>query len=322
MNRRDLLSRIAAAGGLGALGLPARAVANYPNKPVKVVVAFTAGGGTDLVARALTPGLGEAFGQAFVIDNKPGASTLIGSEYVAKAAPDGHTLLVTSVPLVTNPWLMKKMPFDTAKAFAPVSLMVQSPFIMVVPPGSPIQSLKDVVEQARGGKLSFSSTGSGTADHLAMELFCLQSGVRMVHVPYKGTGPALADVMGGHIDLMFANVVGAAPLLKAGKLRAVAASTAQRSSLLPEVKTVAELSGKPFDVSAWTGMLAPAGTDPAIVAALSSELRKILRAESMRDFLVTNGAEPVANTPAEYASFIEREMKTWGKIIQTAGIST
>jgi tripartite-type tricarboxylate transporter receptor subunit TctC len=326
MNRRDMLARLAATGAAAAtaMALPARAAINgYPTKPVKVVVPFTAGGGTDLVARALTPGFTEVFGQSFIVENKPGASTVIGSEYVAKSAPDGHTLLLTSVPLATNPWLMKNLPFDTAKAFAPISLVVQSPFIMVVPPASPIASLDDLVARAKGGsKLSFGSTGSGTADHLAMELFCLQSGISIVHVAYKGTGPALADVMGGHVDLMFANVVGAAPLLKAGKLRALAASTAHRSALLPEVKTVKELSGKPFDVSAWTGLLAPAGTDPAIVASLGAELKKTLAVPATRDFLVANGADPVGSTPAEFTAFIAREMETWGKIIKTANITT
>jgi len=207
------------------------------------------------------------------------------------------------------------------KAFAPISLAVQSPFIMVVSPTSPMRSMADVVSLAKTKPLAFASTGSGTADHLSMELLCQLSGLTMTHVPYKGTGPALADVMGGHVDLMFANVVAAASLVKSGKLRALAASTARRSPSLPEVRTVSELIGKPFDVSAWTGMLAPAGTDPAIVELLSNEVRKALQTSAARDALVTNGAEPVGTTPAQFQAFITREMQTWGEMISKAGIT-
>jgi tripartite-type tricarboxylate transporter receptor subunit TctC len=321
-NRRETLrylsaTALAATAGFGGL---ARA-ANFPTRSIRMVVPFPPGGSTDLVARAIAPRLAESFGQAVVIDNKPGASTVIASDIVAKAPPDGHTVLLTSVPLVTNPWLMKAMPFETAQAFAPIGMVVQSPFIMVVAAASPITSWADLVARAKTEKLSFASTGSGTADHLAMELFCLQNGISMVHVPYKGTGPALTDVMGGHVHLMFGNVVGAAPLLKSGKLRALAASTAQRSPLLPEVRTVAELTEKSFDVSAWTGLLAPAGTDPAIVDTFSKELQKLLKVPATRDLLVSNGTDPVGSSPAEFQAFITREMATWGRIIRTAGIT-
>jgi tripartite-type tricarboxylate transporter receptor subunit TctC len=301
--------------------MPARAASPYPTRQVKVIVPFTAGGGTDAVARALTTGLSESLGQSFYVENKPGASTVIGSEFVAKATPDGYTLLIASVPHVTNPWLMKSLPFDTVKAFAPISLAVQSPFIMVVSPTSPMQSMADAIALARTKPLAFASTGSGTADHLSMELLCQLSGLKMTHVPYKGTGPALADVMGGHVDMMFANVVAAASLVKAGKLRALATSTARRSPSLPDVRTVSEMTGKPFDVSAWTGMLAPAGTDPAIVELLSNEVRKALQTNAARDALVTNGAEPVGTTPAQFQAFITREMQTWGEMISKAGIT-
>ncbi len=320
MIRREFIATLAGACAAAALP-PARAAAPYPSRQVRVVVPFTAGGGTDVVARAIAMGLSESMGQSFFVDNKPGASNLIGSELVAKAAPDGYTLLVASVPHATNPWMMKTMPFDTAKAFAPIGLAVQSPFIMVASSSSSIQSFDDALAAARSKRLSFASTGSGTADHLSMELLALQSGVTMTHVPYKGTGPALADLMGGHVDLMFANVVAAAPLVKSGKLRALAASTARRSPSLPEVRTVSEATGKPFDVSAWTGVLAPAGTEPAIVERLSNEVRKALQTRATREALTINGAEPVGSTPAEFQAFIAREMKTWGEIIAKAGIT-
>lgn len=322
MNRRELITALAGACSTGLLGaMPSHAASPYPNRQVRVVVPFTAGGGTDVVARAIAAGMSESMGQTFYVDNKPGASTVIGSEYVAKSAPDGYTLLVASVPHATNPSMMKNLPFDTVKAFAPVSLAVQSPFIMVTSTTSSIHSMDEALAQAKARRLSFASTGSGTADHLSMELLALQSGVSMTHVPYKGTGPALADVMGGHVDLMFANVVAAGPLVKSGKLRALAASTAKRSASLAEVRTVGEISGKPFDVSAWTGVLAPAGTDAAVVERLSAEVRKALQTNATRVALVTNGAEPVGSTPAQFQAFIAREMQTWSAIIAKAGIT-
>lgn len=320
MKRRDTLAYLSAAG-LVALAKPARAANTYPAKPVKFVVPFPPGGSTDMVARAFAPRLAEAIGQPVLIDNKAGASTVIASDYVAKSAADGYTLLLTSVPLVTNPWLMRTLPFDTAQAFSPISLLVQSPFILVVQAASPIRSLNDLMTRAKSEKLTFASTGSGTADHLAMELFCFQAGISMVHVAYKGTGPALTDVMGGHVDLMFGNVVGAAPLIKSGKLRALATSTAQRSPLLPDVRTVAELIAKPFDVSAWTGLLAPAGTDPSVVGLISNELLNILKVSAMRELLIASGTDPVGSTPGEFNSFLVREMATWGKIIRSASIT-
>lgn len=324
MKRRDALHCLARSGlatsGLALLPGLAHS-ASFATRPLRMLVPFPPGGSTDLVARAIAPRLAEALGQPVVIDNKPGASTVIASEQVAKAAPDGHTLLLTSVPLVTNPWLIKAMPYETPQAFAPVGMVVQSPFILAVAAASPLTSWNDLMAKAKAEKLTFASTGSGTADHLAMELLCQQAGLTMVHVPYKGTGPALTDVMGGHVDVMFGNVVGVAPLVKTGKLRALATSTAQRSALLPEVRTVAELGGKPFDVSAWTGLLAPAGTDPAIVAQINAELQKILKAPATRDLLIANGTEPMGSTPADFQAFITRELATWGRIIRSAGIT-
>jgi len=293
----------------------------YPSKPITLINPYAVGGPADLLGRALAKNLGEQLGRNVIVENKAGGGASIGAAFVAKAAPDGYTLLIASVPHVTNPWLMKSLPFDTMKAFAPISLAVQSPFIMVVSPTSPMQSMADAIALARTKPLAFASTGSGTADHLSMELLCQLSGLKMTHVPYKGTGPALADVMGGHVDMMFANVVAAASLVKAGKLRALATSTARRSPSLPDVRTVSEMTGKPFDVSAWTGMLAPAGTDPAIVELLSNEVRKALQTNAARDALVTNGAEPVGTTPAQFQAFITREMQTWGEMISKAGIT-
>ena len=320
MKRRQVITSIAGLGLAGAVPI-VRAAESYPSRPVRVVVPFTAGGGTDVVARAVSAGLSESMGQSFYVDNKPGASTIIGSEFVAKAPGDGYTLLIASVPHVTNPSMMKSMPYETVRAFAPISLIMQSPFILVVSANSPIRSLADALAMARTKPLAFASTGSGTADHLAMELLALQSGVSLTHAPYKGTGPALADVAGGHVDMMFANVVAAAPLARAGKLRALATSTQRRSPSLPEVPTVAEVTGKPFDVSAWAGLLAPGATAGSIVERLGAAVRKALETPATREALVSNGAEPVGSTPAEFGTFIAREMGTLSGIIKKAGIT-
>ncbi|RTZ41651.1 tripartite tricarboxylate transporter substrate binding protein [Candidimonas sp. SYP-B2681] len=319
MDRRSFL-HAAGAGGVMLLGARATAAEAYPAKPVTVVVAFAPGGGTDTLARALSTSLARALGQSVVVENKPGASTVIGADYVAKSKPDGYTLLVTSAPHVSNPSLMKKMPFDTVKDFSPVCLAAKSPFVLVVKPDSPIKSLDDLAKEAKKRQLTFGSSGNGTNDHLSTELLSATYGVSMTHVPYKGTGPALIDLMGGHIDLMFANIVGAAPLVRAGKLRAIAVTTAQRSTLMPELPTVQHVTGKPFDVSAWTGILAPAGTNPAIIERLNNDIRASLQVQAVKDVMTTNGADIVGSTAAEFQDFIVSEIEKWGVIIKAAGI--
>ena len=288
---------------------------------MKIVVVFPPGGGTDAVSRHIANAMAESMKQSVIVENKPGGSTSIGSDHVAKSAPDGYTLLVTSVPLVTNPSLQKNLPYDTVKAFAPICRAVDSPFVLAVAPSSPIQSLKDLAALGSTRKLTFGSAGNGTADHLGMELLAIQQGVPMVHAAYKGSAPAMADLMGGHIDLMFANAVAVAPHLKAGKLRGIAVSSAKRSFLLPDMPTLQELGGKPFDVTAWTGFLAPAGTDPAIVELLSAEIRKALQVSSVREFVLKGGGDPVATTPADFSAFIEREIPIWADIVRQAKLA-
>jgi tripartite-type tricarboxylate transporter receptor subunit TctC len=284
-----------------------------------MIVAFAPGGGTDMLARAVAKQLTVSLAQSIIVENKPGAATVIGAEYVARAKPDGYTLLVTSAPHVSNPSLVP-LPFDTLTAFAPVCLAAQSPFVFVVRPDSPIHSLDDLVSLSKTKKLTFGSSGNGTNDHLATELLSIMYGISMVHVPYKGTGPAMLDLLGGHIDLMLGNIVGAAPFLQSGKLRAIAVTTKHRAALLPDVPTLAELSGKPFDVSAWTGILAPAGTDPQIVAQLNREILKALDTTAVKEVLATNGAEAVGGSPADFQNFIASEIPKWAEIIQRAGI--
>ncbi|HEY9280927.1 MAG TPA: tripartite tricarboxylate transporter substrate binding protein [Eoetvoesiella sp.] len=318
MDRRLFLQAMAVGSSLTAFR--ANAASTYPAKPITVVVAFSPGGGTDTLARALSVPLSATLKQTVIVENKPGAATVIGAEYVAKSKPDGYTLLVTSAPHVSNPSLMDKLPFDTVKDFAPVCLAAQSPFVLVVRADSPIKTLDDLVKRAKTEKLFYGSSGNGTNDHLSTELLSDIYGISMVHAPYKGTGPALLDLMGGHIDLMIGNIVGAAPLVRSGKLRAIAVTTAKRSSLMPELPTLQELSGKPFDVSAWTGILAPAGTDPAIVKRLNKDIRASLANEKVKEVMTTNGADIVGSTPEEFQQFIVSEIQKWGTIIKAAGI--
>lgn len=318
MNRRNFVQGLVLAGtGLASMKVSA---SNYPNRAVTFVVAFSTGGGTDTLARALAVPLAKSLGQSVIVENKPGGSTVIGADYVAKSQPDGYTLLVTSAPHVSNPSLMSNMPFDTVKAFAPICLAARSPFVLVVKPDSPLRSIDDLVATAKKKTLFYGSSGNGTNDHLSTELLSNIYGVSMVHAPYKGTGPALLDLMGGHIDLMFANIVGAAPLVRSGKLRAIAVTTAQRSGLMPELPTLQELSGQPFDVSAWTGILAPAGTDPAIVNRLNQDIRAGLRDPKVIEVMKTNGADIVGSTPDEFQKFIVDEIEKWGAIIKAADI--
>lgn len=318
MDRRRFL-QTAVAGGAMATGLRSYAGQAFPSRPITMVVAYSPGGGTDTLTRALSKPLSKALGQSVVVENKAGASEIIASEYVVGAKPDGYTLLVCSVPHVTNPSL-RKLPYDTVNDFSAVCLAAQSPFILVVKPDSPIKSLEDLVSLAKTKELSFASSGVGTADHMSTELFCYMTGISMNHVPYKGTGPGLVDVMGGHVDLYFANIVGAAPLVKSGKLRAIAATTAKRSSLLPQLPTVQEFVGKPFDVSAWTGILAPGGTPPEILDTLSKAINSSLQDDSVMSVMATYGAEIVANSPAEFQRFIVGEVNKWAEVITATDI--
>ena len=319
MERRKFLKTIAAGSALAGIGTASAAPA-YPVRPVTLVVAFSTGGGTDTLARAIAVPLGEKLGQTVIVENKPGAGAVIGSDYVAKSRPDGYTLLVASAPHVTNPSLVEKMPFDTVKAFAPVCLAAQSPFVVVVRADSPVRSIDDLVAQAKKRSLTYGSSGNGTNDHLSTELLSKIYDISMVHVPYKGTGPALLDLMGGHIDVMFANIVGAAQMVRNGKLRAIAVTSAKRSSLMPDVPSIQEITGKPFDVTAWTGILAPAGTDPEIVTRLNRDIRAALQDPKVKETLAGAGADIVGNSPQEFQQFIVSDIAKWAAVIKAANI--
>ena len=307
---------------LACMALPASAQP-YPNKPVRLIVTFAAGGGTDLAARAVAPKLSEALGQPVVIENRAGANGAVGAEATAKAAPDGYTLMVGAAgTLAVAPHLNSKMPFDTFKDFAPVSLLATSPFVVTVNPGVKAESLRDLLALAKAqpGKLSFGSSGTGGAPQLAGELFKAQAGVDMLHVPYKGLGPALTDLLGGQIQIVFADVGLVTANLKAGKLRGLAITSAARSVVLPDLPTVAEAGVPGYAAGTWYGVFAPAATPAPVIARLSDEIRKVLALPEVRNALLAQGVEASGNTPEQYAAFLREEYNKWGKVIRDANI--
>jgi len=296
----------------------------YPTKTVRVVVAFAPGGGTDILARAVSQKLTEAWGQSFVVDNRPGASGNIGTEMVARAAPDGYTLLATSSgPFVLSPSLFPKLPYDAVSDFAPVTLGVTYAYLLVSHPSVPARSIKELVALARSrpGQLSIGSGGIATPPHLIAELFNLLAGVRILHVPFKGTGAALIDLLGGHVDLLFGNLPSQLPHVRSGKLRPLGITTPQRSELLPAVPTIAEAGVPGFEANAWMGWLAPAGTPRDIVLKLQTQIAAIQRQPEMRQRLLSEGAEPGGQAPEAFAEFMRVDRAKWAKVVQAAKIT-
>jgi tripartite-type tricarboxylate transporter receptor subunit TctC len=313
--------------GLSALVLASRAQGAWPTKPVRIVVPFTPGGTTDILARALAPELGKAFGQTFVVENKAGAGGNLGADLVAKSPPDGYTLLMGTVGTqAINASLYPKMPYDAAKDFAPITLVAGVPNVLVMNPakaaGAGITDVRSLIAYARAnpGKLNMASSGNGTSIHLAGELFKTMTGTYMVHLPYRGSGPALLDLIGGTMDLMFDNLPSALPHIKAGKLVALAVTSSQRSTALPEVPTVAEAGPvKGFEASSWFGLLAPAGTPADIVNRVQQESARALASPALKERLVAQGAIPGGTSPADFGRFIAAETKKWAAVVQASG---
>jgi tripartite-type tricarboxylate transporter receptor subunit TctC len=294
----------------------------YPTKPIRLVVPFPAGGTTDILARAAAQKLTEAWGQPVVVDNRPGAGGNIGSELVAKAAPDGYTLEMGTVGThAINASLYAKMPYDHVKDFVPVILVAGVPNVLVVHPSVPVNSVAELIAYAKAnpGKLNFASSGSGTSIHLSGELFKVMSGVQMTHVPYKGSAPAVQDLLGGQVQLMFDNLPSALPHIKAGKLRALAVTSAQRAPVLPDVPTIAEAGLPGFEASSWFGVLAPAGTSPAIVAKLNAEIAKWLASPEAKEKLQGQGANVAGGPPEEFTKHIAAETAKWAKVVKESG---
>ena len=303
--------------------VPAVATAQaYPTKPIRLVVPFPAGGSLDVVARAIGQKLTEAWGQPVVIDNRPGAGGNIGADLVAKSAPDGYTILEGALSThAVNVSLYAKMPYDPVKDFAPITLVAVTPNVLVLNASNPVNSVPELLAYARAnpGKLSFGSGSNGSAGHLAGELFKTEAGVDMVHIPYKGGAPALQALLAGDTQLMFDNLANSAAQLKAGKLKALAVTTAKRSSLIPELPTLSETGLPGFDIYTWWGFMAPAGTPKEIVAKWNAEVTRILRSPEMKAFFAQQGAEPAPDSPEQFAALIKSEIAKYAKIVKQSG---
>jgi len=300
----------------------ARAADAYPAKPVRFVVAFPPGGGTDIIARAIAQKLAERIAQQVVVDNRPGAGGNIGTDIVAKSAPDGYTMLMGSAgPLAINASLFGKMPFDPIKDLAPVTLAASTPNVLVVHPSLRAATVKELIAlaKARPGEINFASSGHGTPAHLAGELFNSMVGVKMVHVPYKGAAPALADLLGGQVQLMFSTMPPALPHVKDGKLRALAVTSAKRSPAAPDLPTLDEIALPGFEANTWHGVVVPAGTPATIVARLNREIVAILHLPDVVERFSSQGAEALGSTPEEFAAYIRSETLKWAKVVRDSG---
>ena len=310
-----------------ALALPITSMAQadtvWPGKPVKWVVPFPPGGAMDVIARTLGDHAARELGQPFVIENRPGAGGNIGADYVAKQPADGYTIMITSIGMATNKALYARLSYDPVKDFAPISLLAVVPNVLVVNAAkSPDHSVKDVVARARRepGKLTYASAGNGTSIHLAGEVFASMAGVNLMHVPYKGSSPAVTDMLGGQVDLMFDSITSARPHIQSGKLRALGVTTARRSSALPDVPTIAEAGVPGYEVSPWFAVFAPAGTPASVVARLNQVLNAAMQQPDIRRKLESVGAEPIGTTPQELAAHLSKELDRWGGLIKARGI--
>ena len=303
----------------GAAGAAAQ---NYPARPLRLIVPSSPGGGTDISARIIAPKLSEYLGQQVVVENRPGAGTMIGGEAAARSAPDGYTLLMGVSTLAINPAIYKKVPYDALKDFAPVSQAVALPNVLVAHPSLPVKTVKELIAfaRARPGQLNFASAGLGTSPHLSMELFLSMAGLKMVHVPYKGSGPGVTDLVAGHVPLMMPNMLSALPHIKSARLRALGVTGAKRAARASDIPTIAEAGVPGYEAVQWYGMLAPAGTPRAIITRLHAEVVRVLQLPDIRERFLSDGAEPVGSSPEEFAAFIRAETAKWAKVIKDAGL--
>jgi len=295
--------------------------ARYPSRPIRMIVPFAPGGGLDISTRLIGQKLAGKWGQNVVVDSRPGAATIVGTEIASRAAPDGYTVLMITTTFAINPGLYSKLPYDPGRDFTPVTQLNSQPNVVVVPPSFAGNSVKDLIAlaKAKPGELTFASPGAGSAPHLAAEMFQRAAGVSMIHVPYKGIPPAVTDVLGGRVAMLFTTTISAAPHIKAGKLRAVAITSDKRQPSMADVPTVGEtLPG--YRAEAFQGMVAPAGVPQAIVNKLSAEVARIVRLPDVAQRFQLDGAEPVGSTPKEFSAFLRAEMQKWNKVIKDAGI--
>ena len=314
--RLVLMALAAAAAG------SAFAQAGYPSKPVRLVVPSSAGGGTDIVARIIAPDLSKRLGQQVVIDNRPGAGTMIGIEVAAKSPPDGYTLLMGLSTLAINSALYKKVPYDPQRDFAPITQAISSASIIVVHPSVPVKTLKELIAfaRARPGQINYASAGTGTYPHMTMELFLSMAKLKMVHIPYKGTAPAMIDMVAGQVATMAATILTGMPQIRAGRLRPLGITSAARSPIVPDLPTVAEAGLPGYESVQWYGMLAPARTPRDIITRLHGEATRVLQQPEIKARFAGDGADPVGSSPEEFTRYIQSELTKWAKVARDAGI--
>lgn len=315
------LASLASGVLIAASGLHAVA-ANYPTRPVRFIVAQVPGGNADIVGRALAEGLGEIFGQQFVVDNRGGASGIIAAEITVRAAPDGHTVLLVGSSFGVNPAVNRKLPYQPERDLAAITLIATAPNLLVVGPALPIKSVSELIAalKARPGHYTFGSSGNLGSPHLAGELFKMMTGTDMSHVPYKGAAAAMVDLMGGRISMSFASMPSAITHVRSGKLRGIAVTTLKRAKAVPDLPTLAE-SGLPgFETGAWQGFLAPAGTPQTVIDQLNAATQKVLQRPAMVERLAADGSEPVGSTPAAFSQFVRNEVAKWSRVVKAAGI--
>jgi len=313
-----MLNRRRALAGAALLALTVSAGAqDYPTKPVRLIIPFPPGGSNDVVGRMIATKLGERLGRQIVVDNRGGAGGTIGTEIAANAAPDGYTISVISIAHAVNPWLYR-LSYDPIKSFAPVAVLATGPNVLAVNPALGVNSVKELVALARSklGELQYASAGVGSFQHLGGELFKLEAGVDMLHVPFKGGGPAMVDVIGGHTKLLFSSLVQTTPHLKSGKLKALGTGGRTRTAILPDVPTIAEAGVPGYEATNWWGIVAPAGTPPAIVAKLQQEIAAVQRSPDVQEQFARQGASVLQMSPAEFAAFIQSETAKWGRVVK------
>ena len=306
---------------LFALLASTAAAQGYPAHPVRIVIPLSPGGTTDVPGRMIAQKLSETLGQQFFVENRAGAGGMIGSDFVAKAKPDGYTLLLTASPFVIAPHVYKNMPYNALTDFAPVIRIATGPYVLVVHPSLGVHSVKELIALAKKqpGKIDFASSGNGGAQHLVTELFMYMAGIRLNHVPYKGSGPAQQDLIAGIIKVSFVGTPIAIPHMKTGRLNALGVSTAKRSPEMPDVPTIAEAGVPGYEATVWIGMLAPAGTPNEIVAKINGEIGKLVRADEVRKLLAPTGMEPDPDTPEQFGAYLKADYDKWGKVVRESG---
>jgi tripartite-type tricarboxylate transporter receptor subunit TctC len=302
---------------LSSLGLTS-AHAIYPEKPIRIIVGFTPGGTADSVARLLASSMGPRLGQTIVVENKPGANGVLATDFVQRAAPDGYTIFFTSIGHAVNPALYKDAKYDSVKDFTPIGQVLSAPNVLVVPGTSPFNTVKDLITYAKAnpGKLDFASSGGGASVHLSGELFKQITGIEMTHVPYKGTGSLLPDLIAGTVSMSFPNLPSAMPLIQNGKLKALGVTTAKRSGAAPNINTLAEAGVTGYDMSTWYGLVGPANMPPDVVKRLNQELRNVLQDPAVRSKMISQGVDPVTGSPEAFAVFIQEETKAWAALLK------